>query len=46
MFSTGWAVAVACIGGVLLSSTPAGPYVLGVLGIALIYQTGLMIKGQ
>jgi len=44
--STGWAVAIASIAGVLLASTPAAKYVLGVLGVALIYQVGLMLQNK
>lgn len=36
--TSGWWVSFGCAGGFLLAGTPAGPYVLGILSIALLYQ--------
>lgn len=42
----GWYVTVACSVGILLAGTPAAPFVLGLLGLALIYQLGLLLQGK
>ncbi len=42
----GWYVFIACIGGVLVADTRVGPVVAGILTIALIYQTNLLIQGK
>lgn len=42
---SGYWVSIGCITAVLVADTPLGPFALGVLVVALIYQTGLLLKG-
>lgn len=44
--SSGWWVAVGCIGGIAVSGTRIAPLTTGILAVALIYQTGLLLKGK
>jgi len=37
-------IAIACIGGVLLSGTKIGPIIVGINGVALIYQLNVLIS--
>jgi hypothetical protein len=46
-FTDGWYVFIACASGILFSGVPVvGEILLGVLGIALIYQLGLLLQGK
>ncbi len=42
----GWYVFIACIGGVLVADTRFGPIAAGILTIALIFQTNLLLQGK
>ncbi len=42
----GWYVAIACISGVMVANTRVGPIAFGILTIALIYQTNLLLQGK
>jgi hypothetical protein len=42
----GWYVFIACIGGVLVADTRAGPLAFGILTVALIYQLQLLLRGK
>lgn len=42
----GWYVAGACLVGVLFANTRAGPIIIGILAIALIFQTSLLLQGK
>lgn len=42
----GWYVFIACVGGVLVADTRFGPVAAGILTLALIYQTNLLIQGK
>ena len=44
--TSGWYMFAAISGGILLGGTPVAPLVLGILTIALIYQTGLALEGK
>lgn len=46
VWTDGWYVALACGAGVLTANTRIGPLVFGVLSIALIYQTSLLLQGK
>lgn len=43
---SGYWVAIGVIGSMLIAGTRVAPLVLGILSVALIYQTGLMIQGK
>lgn len=42
----GWYVAFACIGSVMVANTRLGPVAFGIMSIALIYQTNLLLQGK
>lgn len=42
---SGYWVAIGCTTAVLVADTPVGPFALGVLVVALIYQVGLLLSG-
>lgn len=42
----GWYVALACVGSVMVANTRFGPIAFGILTIALIYQTTLLLEGK
>lgn len=42
----GWYVALACITGVMVANTRFGPIAFGILTVALIYQTNLLLQGK
>ena len=42
----GWFLCIACVGGYALANTPLGPFVYGVLSIALLYQITNLIEGK
>jgi hypothetical protein len=42
----GWYVAGACLVGVLFANTRAGPVIIGILAVALIFQTSLLLQGK
>lgn len=44
--TSGWWVAIGCIGGIAVSGTRIAPLTTGILGVALLYQTGLLLKGK
>jgi hypothetical protein len=44
--SSGWYVFLACITGIATADTKVGPWVTGVLGLALIYQLGLYLNDK
>lgn len=44
--TSGWYVFIAITGGVMLGGTPLAPVVFGVLSLALIYQTSLLLEGK
>jgi hypothetical protein len=43
---SGWYVFVGVMAGVLTANTQIGPYVFGLLGVALIYQLGQLLSGH
>jgi hypothetical protein len=43
---SGYWVTIGCLGAILLSNTPVAPFALGIIGIALIYQTNLLLEGK
>lgn len=45
-FTDGTYVAIACAAGVVLADTRVGPLVFGILTLALIYQTTLLVQGK
>lgn len=42
----GWWVFIGCLGALLLSGTVVAPISTGILGVALIYQLNLLLKGK
>lgn len=46
VMTDGWYVAIACIGGVLVANTKFGGVAFGILTLALIYQTSLLLQGK
>lgn len=42
----GWYITGAIVTSVALANTAVGPILLGVLGLALIYQTSLLLQGK
>lgn len=42
----GWYITGGIVVSVMLANTKAGPFLLGILGLALIYQTGLLLQGK
>ena len=42
--TSGWWVFIGMTGGVLLSGTSLAPIVLGIMSVALIYQTSLLLQ--
>jgi hypothetical protein len=44
--STGWYVAVGCIGSIFLAATPVAPVVLGVMPLAALYQLTQLLAGH
>jgi hypothetical protein len=45
-WTEGWWVTLACLTGVATANTRFGPVVFGVLTIALIFQTSLLLQGK
>jgi hypothetical protein len=43
---SGYWVAIGCLGSILLANTPVAPFALGIIGVALIYQTNLLLQGK
>lgn len=46
VMTDGWYVAIACVTGVMVADTRAGPLVFGILTVALIYQLSLLLQGK
>ena len=46
VWTEGWYVTIACVGGVLVANTRLGPFAFGILTIALIFQTTLLLEGK
>jgi hypothetical protein len=44
--TSGWYVAVGCVGAVLLAATPIAPIILAVMSLALLYQATQLIAGK
>ena len=44
--TSGYWVSIACVGGIMLSNTPVAPIALGILLVALIVQTNLLLQGK
>lgn len=44
--TSGWYMFVGITAGIMLGGTRVGPVVFGILTLALIYQTGLMLEGK
>lgn len=42
----GWYVFIACTGGIVLANTRFGPVAFGILSLALLYQTSLLLQGK
>lgn len=43
-FTQGWYIFAGCVAAIALSQTKAAPIVLGILGVACIYQLGKLIQ--
>ncbi len=44
--TSGWYVAIGCIGAIALSSTQAAPLALGIMTVAFLYQLESLLKGK
>ncbi len=42
----GFYVMIACVTGVMVANTRVGPIAFGILTVALIYQTNLLLQGK
>lgn len=42
----GWYITGGIVVSVMLANTPLGPFLLGILGIALLYQISLLVQGK
>jgi hypothetical protein len=45
-WTDGTYVAIACVAGLVFADTRVGPLIFGILSLALIYQTTLLIQGK
>lgn len=43
---SGWYVFLGVMAGVVTANSKAGPYVFGILGVALLYQVGQLLRGN
>jgi hypothetical protein len=46
VMTNGWYVAIACVTGVMVANTKFGPFAFGILTVALIFQTNLLLQGK
>ncbi len=46
VMTEGWYIVIACVGGVAVANTRFGPIAFGILTIALIFQTTLLLEGK
>jgi hypothetical protein len=43
---SGYWVSIGCLAAIFLANTPVAPFAMGIIGVALIYQTNLMLQGK